>query len=255
VRHAAEARALALDLHAAEPGPALVTGVLSRLNDAITERVLALMQARHRLPPARWCWLGPGLGRPAGADPGHRPGQRPDFFRQRRRRGARFARTIPALCPRRQSGAGRVRLSRCATARSWAAIRAGACRSRSGWRSFGTWVRTPEPEALLNAAIFFDFRPLAGDAALAAELRRELGDADARQRDLPAHDDRQCPGGGAAAGPPARFRHRARVRRHHRSEEVRLADLRRCGAHLGAGPRCRRDGDRGAPARRPPGMG
>ena len=57
---AAEARQLATALHREEAGAALVTGVLSRLNDAIAARVLALLQQRFRLPPARWCWLGLG---------------------------------------------------------------------------------------------------------------------------------------------------------------------------------------------------
>jgi CBS domain-containing protein len=40
------------------------------------------------------------------------------------------------------------------------------------WRSlFDGWIRNPHPEALLNASIFFDFRPLAGEARLAGELR------------------------------------------------------------------------------------
>ncbi|MDP2825285.1 MAG: putative nucleotidyltransferase substrate binding domain-containing protein [Sulfuritalea sp.] len=105
VASAAEVRRLAVVLHRDEAGPALVTGVLSRLNDAIAARVLALLERRFRLPPARWCL------------------------------------------------------------------------SLSEWReSFAAWVRTPEPEALLNAAIFFDFRPLAGDVELAAELRRVLSE-------------------------------------------------------------------------------
>jgi CBS domain-containing protein len=49
------------------------------------------------------------------------------------------------------------------------------CLSLSEWlENFTTWVRTPEPESLLNAAIFFDFRPLAGDVELALELRLRL---------------------------------------------------------------------------------
>ena len=41
-------------------GVSLVTGVLSRFNDAIVARVLVLLQQRFRLPPASWCWLGLG---------------------------------------------------------------------------------------------------------------------------------------------------------------------------------------------------
>jgi CBS domain-containing protein len=37
------------------------------------------------------------------------------------------------------------------------------CQSASRWRaSFAQWMDTPRPEALLNAALFFDWRPVAG---------------------------------------------------------------------------------------------
>jgi CBS domain-containing protein len=42
------------------------------------------------------------------------------------------------------------------------------CKSLEEWRRlFARWVRTPEPQALLDAAIFFDFRPVAGGLSLA----------------------------------------------------------------------------------------
>jgi CBS domain-containing protein len=48
-----------------------------------------------------------------------------------------------------------------------------------GWRDeVAFWVRNPSPEALLNADIFYDFQPVAGDFALAVRLREaavELG--------------------------------------------------------------------------------
>jgi CBS domain-containing protein len=42
------------------------------------------------------------------------------------------------------------------------------CKPLEQWRSlFARWVRTPEPQALLDAAIFFDFRSVAGALSLA----------------------------------------------------------------------------------------
>jgi CBS domain-containing protein len=42
------------------------------------------------------------------------------------------------------------------------------CKPRNEWQSlFASWVRTPEPRALLEAAIFFDFRSVAGSLSLA----------------------------------------------------------------------------------------
>ncbi len=49
------------------------------------------------------------------------------------------------------------------------------CLGTKEWRAqFDGWIRNNDPEALLNASIFFDFRPLAGDARLAGELRESV---------------------------------------------------------------------------------
>jgi CBS domain-containing protein len=46
------------------------------------------------------------------------------------------------------------------------------CQPLSRWQEyFRTWIRVPKEEALLNAATFFDFRPVHGDFALAHALR------------------------------------------------------------------------------------
>ncbi len=46
------------------------------------------------------------------------------------------------------------------------------CRPLATWQEyFRTWIRVPKEEALLNAATFFDFRPVCGDFALAHALR------------------------------------------------------------------------------------
>jgi CBS domain-containing protein len=43
------------------------------------------------------------------------------------------------------------------------------CKPLEQWRRlFAGWVRTPEPQALLDASIFFDFRPVAGELSLTA---------------------------------------------------------------------------------------
>jgi CBS domain-containing protein len=50
-----------------------------------------------------------------------------------------------------------------------------SCLSAAEWRTgFGDWIRNPVPDALLNANIFFDFRPLWGEAQLAHDLRAWL---------------------------------------------------------------------------------
>lgn len=45
------------------------------------------------------------------------------------------------------------------------------CQPLSVWkRYFGNWIRTPDEKALLNASIFFDFRPVYGTKSLADDL-------------------------------------------------------------------------------------
>jgi CBS domain-containing protein len=49
------------------------------------------------------------------------------------------------------------------------------CLTLAEWKGvFDGWIDHGDPQALLNASIFFDFRPLEGEAALAEELRQWL---------------------------------------------------------------------------------
>jgi CBS domain-containing protein len=51
------------------------------------------------------------------------------------------------------------------------------CQPLSTWKEYFTrWVRRPEPEAVLNSSIFFDFREIYGDPAVSAELRQHVVD-------------------------------------------------------------------------------
>ncbi len=175
VARSGEVRRLAVVLQSEEAGPALVTRVLSLLNDAIARRVLGLLQQRFRLPPARWCWLGLGSeGRleqtlSTDQDNGLLFSATDDGeARQLRELFLPFARAVNQA------------LDECGFPLCDGEVMAGNprwCLSLSEWlENFATWVRTPEPEALLNASIFFDFTPLAGDAELAAQLRHALSE-------------------------------------------------------------------------------
>jgi CBS domain-containing protein len=172
---AADARRLAAALHDEEVGAAPATRVLSRLNDAIVERVLALLASRFRLPPARWCWL--GLGSEGRLEQTLSTDQDNGLVFSASDDGeARHLRELFLPFARATNQA----LAECGFPLCDGEVMAGNprwCLSLSEWlESFSAWVRTPEPEALLNAAIFFDFRPLAGDAGLAADLRRALAE-------------------------------------------------------------------------------
>lgn len=57
------------------------------------------------------------------------------------------------------------------------------CLSLTEWRQkFSDWIDRGDPESLLGAAIFFDFRPLWGDASFAQSLRDWLAAASADNR-------------------------------------------------------------------------
>jgi CBS domain-containing protein len=172
---AVEVRGLATALHREEAGAALVTRLLSRHNDAIVVKALAVLAQRFRLPPARWCWLGLGsegrLEQTLGTDQDNGlafSASDDGEARQLRELFLPFAR------------AANDALAECGFPRCDGEVMAGNprwCLSQSEWlENFTAWIRTPEPEALLNAAIFFDFRPLAGHGELAAELRLALSE-------------------------------------------------------------------------------
>lgn len=57
------------------------------------------------------------------------------------------------------------------------------CLSTQEWRQrFSQWINTPDPQALLNSNIFFDFRGIAGDISLSEELRTWLSDYAPQQK-------------------------------------------------------------------------
>jgi CBS domain-containing protein len=181
---AREIRALATSMLlqgvAAEP----LTQLIATLNDRLTSRVLELESARHQVSDLRFCWLALGSeGRHEQtfasdqdnaivfALPG---GQDPEAVR---------ARLVPfALAANRALDACGFSLCKgniMASNPQW-------CLSEEEWREqFGDWVRKPYPEALLNATIFFDLRPLWGAAELADSLQRWLlAETDDNQRFL-----------------------------------------------------------------------
>lgn len=166
-------RRVARDLFAHGLSAEQLTHLASSLNDALTRRILALEEVQHDLSGVRWCWLAFGSeGRAeqtvaTDQDNGlvftGEPGQSPDAVRARLLPFADAVnRTLDAcgfpLCK------GNI------MARNplW-------CLSREEWEQrFSGWIENTDPQAALDAVIFFDFRPLHGEAALADSLRAFL---------------------------------------------------------------------------------
>lgn len=170
---APELHAAGVELAAGDAGAAMATRVVTGLNDRLSRRLIAAVARRHRLPAAQWCWLAFGS-----------EGRGEQTFVTDQDNGLIFsaagAGEAQALRPLFEPFCREVNeaLAACGFALCRGQIMAGNpawCLSLDEWRArFGSWIRTPEPEALLNASIFFDFRPLHGDAALAEKLRAYL---------------------------------------------------------------------------------
>ena len=165
-----EIRSTAIDMLRVDAGGGLVARTLSALHDALTVRLIELSVARHRLPTAKWCWLAFGS-----------EGRGEQTFVTDQDNGIIFcaadAAETRALRPLFMACAKDVNqaLAACGFPLCEGGIMAGnadCCLSLAEWQErFVSWIRTPEPQALLNATIFFDVRVLYGATELVGSLR------------------------------------------------------------------------------------
>jgi CBS domain-containing protein len=169
-------RRLALNLIAQGVGAEQLTRFISALNDALTRRVIALALDRHDLYGIDFAWFAFGS-----------EGRHEQTLSSDQDNGLIWQ------CPEMQD-AEPIRLRLLAFAREvnedLAAcgfplckgnIMAGnpaLCLTSDEWMErFDAWIREPDPQALLNATIFFDFRVLYGDEQFGRQLRRWLDKA------------------------------------------------------------------------------
>lgn len=170
---AGEIRALARHLLKQGAGAAQITSLVASLNDQLTQRLIELLLAPAAPAGVRWCWLALGSeGRfeqtlatdqdngliflaPEGVSAG---AVRAQFLPLTRRVNEALDALGFPLCK------GEVMASN----PRW-------CLSEQEWReTFAGWIDRGDPKALLNSTIFFDFRGLSGEAALAESLRAWL---------------------------------------------------------------------------------
>jgi CBS domain-containing protein len=167
-------RRLARNMLAQGLGAEPLTRLVSTMNDRLTERIIELAGAEEALAGVRWCWMALGSeGRfeqtlATDQDNGivFAPPEGEDAAEVR-------ARLLP-LARRINEELDRCGFPLCkggvmASNPRW-------CLSLPEWRrQFADWVYRGSAEDVLHAAIFFDFRSVYGDAALARELREWLG--------------------------------------------------------------------------------
>ncbi|MDD3676402.1 DUF294 nucleotidyltransferase-like domain-containing protein [Thauera propionica] len=172
-RASKDIRQLALNLIAQGIGAEQLTQFISALNDALTRRVIQLALERHDLVGIDFGWMS------FGSEGRHEQTLSTDqdngiiwrcpemeAAEPIRQRLIAFARDVNAG------------LAECGFPLCKGNIMASnpeLCLTLDEWRSrFGSWIREPVPEALLNASIFFDFRVLYGNERLGDQLRAWL---------------------------------------------------------------------------------
>jgi CBS domain-containing protein len=148
-------------------GARQLTELISHLNDALTERLVTLLAAQHGVDLSRVCWLAFGS-----------EGRSEQTIATDQDNGIVFAsdepeRDRPALLAfaREVNEA----LDACGYPLCKGNVMASnpaCCLSADEWQArFADWIDHGAPEDLLNASIYFDFRPLAGAAALTRPMR------------------------------------------------------------------------------------
>ncbi len=170
---AADVRQLSFNMLAQGIGAEQLTQFISALNDALTRRVIQLNLNNHNFDGIEWAWLAFGS-----------EGRDEQTFSTDQDNGIVFAApeaaAVDGLRQRFLAFALDVNkdLDRCGFPLCKGNIMASNpqwCLSLDEWKEqFSQWIRVPQPEALLNATIFFDFRALFGKAELADAMRRHL---------------------------------------------------------------------------------
>ncbi|MDA8169528.1 MAG: DUF294 nucleotidyltransferase-like domain-containing protein [Nitrospiraceae bacterium] len=151
-----------------------IAKVISEINDRLVRKVLGMAERKFGRPPLPYCWIALGSeGRkeqtfktdqdnaliyadPQGENEALEAGE---YFRQ----FAVFVREALLKCCFPPCPAGFM-----ASNPEWN-------QPLRTWKKYFTdWVSTPTAEAVLKSLIFFDFRPIYGDMALAGQLRDHL---------------------------------------------------------------------------------
>lgn len=173
VHCADDVRALSYALVAQGVAAGPLTRMISSLNDQVAIRVLELLAPQFDLTGLQVCWLGMGSegrgeqtiatdqdnGLVFELDP---PGS-VDDARERLLPFARAANEALDRCgyPLCKGAVMAMNPRWCATLGEWQA-------------AFANWIDRGDPDSLLAASVFFDFRPLWGDATLADRLRADV---------------------------------------------------------------------------------
>lgn len=163
---ATDVRELAAHLLAQGMNAAQLSAVISSLNDALVQGAVSIVQARHELP-GRFCWLAFGS-----------EGRNEQTLATDQDNGLVLEDDADAARFLAFAGEVNQALDRSGFPLCKGGVMAGNprwCLTRAQWRAtFADWINNPLPEALLNAAIFFDLRAVAGEPQFAYQLRDDI---------------------------------------------------------------------------------
>jgi CBS domain-containing protein len=142
-------------------GAVQIGQIVSSLNDALVKRLVSLAEQALGTPPTDFAWI--VFGSEGRLEQTLLTDQDNALIYGEESEAARAY--FKLLGERVVNGLIQVGFPPCAgdfMATRW-------CKPLEQWRRlFAGWVRTPEPQALLDASIFFDFRPVAGELSLTA---------------------------------------------------------------------------------------
>jgi len=144
-----------------------LTTLISHLNDVLTERLIEIYAAKHQLNMTQFAWIALGS-----------EGRSEQTIATDQDNALVFSDTVPVsqreayLC---FAGEVNQALHECGYPLCKGNIMASnpeLCLTQSEWlMRFSRWIEQGNPEDLLNASIFFDFRVLAGNADLLIPLK------------------------------------------------------------------------------------
>lgn len=186
---AADIRQLARSMLGQGVAAEQLTLIISTLNDALIRQLIEIERGRFELDGIRWCWL--AFGSEGRYEQTISTDQDNGLIFDSDEHDAAAARAL--LLPFAQ--AVNRALDACGFPLCKGNIMAGNpqwCLSQEEWRvQFRSWIEKSNPQALLNAVIFFDFRPVHGDDSMAHRLRDHLSglarDGKQFQRQLAAY--------------------------------------------------------------------
>lgn len=168
---AADIHKLAGNMIAQGVGAEQLTQLIATLNDKLGCRILEFEARRHELGGMSFCWIALGS-----------EGRLEQTLSTDQDNGILFSNALPAAQARERllpfARAVNEALDVCGFPLCKGNIMASNpewCLSVEEWQQkFSNWIRNPQPQALLNSTVFYDFRALWGHEELARQLRTWL---------------------------------------------------------------------------------